>query len=56
MRKGRKVSPSLSVALEDGAAERVGDDMIVVYQRDETQKMHSVALSRSDLEAMLAAI
>lgn len=57
MRKGRKVAPSLSVTLEDGRAELVGDGMVLVLQKDdETRKMHSVALCRADLEAMLAAL
>jgi len=47
---------TLTVDLEEGHAECMGDGMYVVLQRDErTTLLQNVVLTRQDLEAMLAA-
>lgn len=48
-------SPALSVDIEDGTADYMGDGMFVLHRRDERNLRQSVAISRQDLEALLAA-
>ncbi|WP_292959642.1 hypothetical protein [Novosphingobium sp. UBA1939] len=43
-----------AIALEDGTAHYMGDGMFVLLQRDDQNRPQSVAVSRRDLEALLA--
>ncbi len=56
--KFEKIALPITIELEDGTAERMGDGIFVVLQRDATAKrakMQNVVLTRADLEALLAA-
>jgi hypothetical protein len=43
---------ALTIALEDGTAEIMGDGMLALLQRDERRKLNNVVLSRRDLEVL----
>jgi hypothetical protein len=49
----RKSRPMLLV---DGEAHLMGDGVVVSMQKDEYGKVHSVAHTEADLEALLAAV
>lgn len=45
-----------TIALKDGHAELMGEDVVVIIQKDEHGQAQSVVVTADDLKALLAAV